>query len=440
PHGTVLITGGTGTLGSLLARHLVQHHHITHLHLISRQGPQAPHAQQLKQDLHTLGAHTVTITACDTTNKTALTHTLNTIPTNHPLTAVIHTAGLVDDAVLTSLSREQLKTVIAAKVDSALNLHELTRDLDLGAFVLFSSLAGVLGSPGQANYSAANTFLDALAAHRQARGLPATSLAWGLWAQASGMTGHLSDQDLARMSRSAVLPLGTELGLQTFDGHNQAHRALQLAAAFNLKQLPAQPIWSRLATVRPTAAAEQQGGPDLAQQLAGLTPVQREQHLLAMVREQMAVILTLDSPDAVEPNRGFLEQGLDSLTAVELRNRLLTITGIRLPATMVFDHPTPSALAHFIAGRLGPGDGGEASPADAVRAATERILSELDRIASMVASVPLADIAETKIPARLHALLSGLTPEDADGDGSSVTSRLDSASAEELFKFIDSEL
>ncbi|MFH9138977.1 SDR family NAD(P)-dependent oxidoreductase, partial [Streptomyces sp. NPDC017524] len=217
PDGTVLITGGTGTLATLLARHLTTHHHIRHLHLISRQGPHHPHATTLRQELLDLGATTVTITACDTSDPQALTHTLTTIPTDHPLTAVIHTAGTLDDATLTALTPHQLHTVLQTKADSAHHLHHHTRHLDLAAFVLYSSVAGHLGSPGQANYAAANTFLDALATHRHTHHQPATSLAWGLWAQASTMTAHLTDHDLARMNRTAIRPLTNTHALQLFD-------------------------------------------------------------------------------------------------------------------------------------------------------------------------------------------------------------------------------
>ncbi|MFF7457957.1 SDR family NAD(P)-dependent oxidoreductase, partial [Kitasatospora sp. NPDC008115] len=433
PDGTVLITGGTGTLGSLLARHLVTHHHTTHLHLISRQGPHAPGADQLHHDLLALGAHTVTITACDATNPTALTQLIDTIPDQHPLTAVIHTTGALDDATVSSLTPEQLHTVLTAKVDSAVHLHRLTAGHDLGAFVLYSSAAGIIGSPGQANYSAANTFLDALAAHRHAHGLPATSLAWGLWAQASAMTGHLTDQDHARMSRSAILPMDSEQGLGLFDAADRADRALHLLSPLDLAHAPRLPLWSRLATIRPTATTHQ-SGPALTEQLAGLSPAERHQHVLTLVRRQVAVILGIDNPTTIDATRGFLDQGLDSLTAIELRNRLHTTTAIRLPATAVFDHPTPNALTHYLLDQLTPT--AEKSPEEVTRATIGRILSELDRLAALVGSVPAADITATRIPARLHALLSTISAPDP----STEEADLDSVSAEELFAFIDNEL
>lgn len=155
--------------------------------------------------------------ACDAADRDALADLLGSIPAEHPLTAVVHAAGLLDDAVITTMTPRQLETVLRPKVDAAWNLHELTRDHDLSMFTLFSAAAGILGGPGQANYAAANTFLDALAVHRRAAGLPATALAWGLWGQASGMTGQLGEADFARMRRIGVVPLPSEEGLALFD-------------------------------------------------------------------------------------------------------------------------------------------------------------------------------------------------------------------------------
>ena len=314
-------------------------------------------------------------------------------------------------------------------------LHELTRDADLGAFVLFSSAAGLLGSPGQANYAAANTFLDALAAQRHHTGLPASSLAWGLWAQASGMTAHLSDQDIARMERQAITPLSTEQGFGLFDAHHHTGHPVQLAAPLNARHIPPHPVWARLATTRPTATTRPQG-PALAEQLAGLTDTEQHQHILNLIRQHTALVLGLDGPRTIDPHRGFLDQGLDSLTAVELRNRLTTATAIRLPATTIFDHPTPTALTHHLTQHLTPE--AEGASAAAARGA-DRVLSELDRIETLLAAMSPEEIAATRIPARVNALLAGVTGKDDDAD-KSITDHLGSASTEELFSFIDNEL
>ncbi|WP_181798707.1 beta-ketoacyl reductase, partial [Streptomyces sp. WELS2] len=214
--GTVLITGATGALGTVLAEHLVREHGVRHLLLVSRRGPDAPGAEELRSRLTGLGA-TVTLTACDTTDRDRLARLLDGIPADHPLTAVVHTAGTLDDGLLTDLTPDRLHSVLRPKTDAAWHLHDLTRDHPLTAFVLYSSVAGLLGTAGQANYAAGNTFLDALAAHRGAQGLPAVSLAWGLWAESSELSGHLSEADVRRLARSGLRPLATDDALDLFD-------------------------------------------------------------------------------------------------------------------------------------------------------------------------------------------------------------------------------
>ncbi|WP_344570918.1 type I polyketide synthase, partial [Streptomyces axinellae] len=366
PDGTVLITGGTGTLGGLLARHLVAEHGVRHLLLTSRRGPDAPGATELAAELTTAGAH-VTITACDTTDRQTLATLLATIPDQHPLTAVIHTAGALDDGVLTSLTPEQLATTLRPKVDTAWNLHELTAGTDLSAFVLYSSAAGTLGNPGQANYAAANTFLDALAHHRHTQGLPATSLAWGLWEQTSGLTSHLANGEQTRLARGGVLPLSSEEGMALFDGAlglEGGGHALVLAK-FDNKALRAEAEAGSLPPVlrgvvrtpvrRVTGAAGAGAGGGTGswpERLAGLPEAQQEKLLLEMVRGQVATVLGHSDPHGIASDQAFQGLGFDSLTAVELRNRLNTATGLRLTATLVFDHPTPAALATHLRTQL----------------------------------------------------------------------------------------
>ncbi|MFJ1709797.1 SDR family NAD(P)-dependent oxidoreductase, partial [Kitasatospora sp. NPDC088346] len=366
--GTVLITGGTGALGSALARHLVTRHGVRHLLLTGRRGADAPGAAELAAELAALGAET-TLAACDTGDRDALSGLLAGIPDAHPLTAVVHTAGVTDDGVIGSLTADRLDAVLRPKADGARHLHELTADRDLAAFVLFSSAAGLFGGPGQGNYAAANAYLDALAHHRRARGLPATSLAWGLWAQSSGVSGHLTENDLARMERSGLGPLSTDEGLALFDAALAAGRSGDGTAVLVPMRVSTAVLRTRAAegdvppllrglvrtpprrSARPATGANPDGphqaGADtaLARRLAGLAAAEQQRELLDLVRDRVAAVLGYPNAAAVDGERAFKELGFDSLTAVELRNRIGAAAGLRLPATLIFDYPTPAALA-----------------------------------------------------------------------------------------------
>ncbi len=356
PEGTVLITGGTGMLGALFAEHLVTRYGVAHLLLLSRSGPEAAGAAELRQRLTGLGAH-VTITGCDTSDRAELQAALDTIDASHPLTAVIHTAGVLDDAMVTEMTPEQLDTVLAAKADAAWHLHQLTADRDLAALVVFSSAAGILGGPGQANYAAANAFLDALARQRHHTQLPATSLAWGYWQTPSGMTAHLNTADVSRLASTGLTPITNERGLALFDAALTSARPNLLASPLNTGALTRRarqnlldPILSALVTSRRQAATASPR--TLAAQLAGQTPQQRLETLTEIVTATTASVLAHPDPAALDPNRPFKELGIDSLTALELRNSLSQHTGLVLPATLTFDHPTPNALATHLAGLL----------------------------------------------------------------------------------------
>ncbi|MFF5604457.1 type I polyketide synthase, partial [Streptomyces noursei] len=357
PDGTVLITGGTGGLGAVLARHLVTARGVRHLLLASRRGPAADGADDLITELTGHGA-TVRIAACDVTDPAALTDLLATVPDAHPLTAVVHTAGIVDDGVLGSLTTERLAAVLRPKVDAAWHLHEATRHLDLAAFVLFSSVAATLGSPGQANYAAGNGFLDALAAHRAAAGLPATALAWGPWSRSAGMTKSLSDLDVERIARSGMPPLTPEQGTALFDAALAAGPAALAPVRLDLPVLRTQgeiaPLLRGLirTPARRAAAQASQTADGLAQRLAGLDAAARRETLLDLVRTQIAQVLGHADANEVAAGRPFQDLGFDSLTAVELRNALNSAAGLRLPATMVFDYPTPHALADHLRDEL----------------------------------------------------------------------------------------
>ncbi|MGW5450283.1 type I polyketide synthase, partial [Streptomyces asiaticus] len=353
--GTVLITGASGTLGALFARHLVAESGVRQLLLVSRRGNEAPGATELTAELTELGA-SVGWAACDVADRDALAEALAGIPAEHPLTAVVHTAGVLDDGVIGSLTPERLERVLRPKVDAAWNLHELTRDLDLTAFVLFSSAAGVFGNAGQGNYAAANAYLDALAQHRVAQGLPATSLAWGLWADSSAMTGELDDADVSRMSRGGVVALSATEGLELFDVAGRLGEAVLVPISLDMAALQAQagsgalaPLFRGLVRVPSRRAAEGAAASGaLARRLAGLDEAEQLDALLELVRTNVAAVLGYAGPETVEPDRSFRELGFDSLTAVELRNALGAVSELRLPATLVFDYPTPAVLAEFL--------------------------------------------------------------------------------------------
>ncbi|MFI0816153.1 SDR family NAD(P)-dependent oxidoreductase [Streptomyces sp. NPDC021098] len=352
---TVLITGGVGVLGGLMARHLVTEYGVRRLLLTGRRGADTPGAAELVAELTGLGAE-VEVAACDVADRDAVAGLL----AGRSLSGVVHAAGVLDDGVIASLTPERVDRVMRPKVDAALHLHELTREMDLSAFVLFSSAAGVIGSPGQGNYAAANAFLDALAAHRRAQSLPAVSLAWGVWQTSSGMAGSLGDADRSRMTRGGILPLSHREGLALFDAALRADKTLRTAAPAAVV-----PVKLDLAAVRASGsvpellrglvpvvtrgtARNRADADGLRQRLAGLTEEQRLEELLTLVRTQAALTLGYAGPEAVDPERAFRDLGVDSLAAMELRNALGQTTGLRLPVTLVFDYPTSAVLARHL--------------------------------------------------------------------------------------------
>ncbi|NJP66263.1 type I polyketide synthase [Streptomyces spiramenti] len=357
--GTVLVTGGTGGLGVLVARHLVRSHGVRHLLLVSRRGPDAPGAEQVRAELSRLGA-AVEVVACDVADRAQLSDLLERIPEAHPLTAVVHTAGVADAGLTGDLTPEQFRRVFAPKADAAWNLHELTRGLPLDDFILFSSAGGQVLAAGQANYAAANVFLDALATHRHAAGLPATSVAWALWAENTGLGGELGSADLARMARLGMPAISAEEGLALFDAARAcgqpvvtALRTDRVALAARGDELPALlRDFVEHRTVRRAAAAPAVADSPLRRRLAQLTEAEVDRTLLELVQQHVAAVLGHDGAQAVASGRAFKELGFDSLAAVELRNLLGQATGVSLPATLVFDHPTARAVADHLKGKL----------------------------------------------------------------------------------------
>jgi acyl transferase domain-containing protein/acyl carrier protein len=423
PRGSVLITGGTGDLGRLLARHLVVEHGVRSLLLASRRGPDAPGASELQAELSELGAD-VRVLACDVADSAQLEALLKDVPEEYPLRGIVHAAAALDDGVIGSLTHERLDAVLAPKLDAAWRLHQLTEDLDLSAFVLFSSVMGILGGPGQANYAAANTFLDALAAHRRARGLAASSMAWGGWAEA-GVAAAMGDTDLLRTVRLGIGGLSTREGLELFDLANSIDLALSVPLRLDTMTLRAQaragvlpPLLRGLIRVPSTHGSD--GAGSLVRRLASTPEDQRAEVVLEAVRAEAAAILGHPSPRAVDPKSAFKQLGFDSLGAVELRNSLNLLTGLRLPSTLVFDYPTPAALAGFLTTRL-------LSDGQDVVASAEEV-----EIKRAIASIPLDRLREHGLVELLLRLANPSEPQSSTlGDRSET---IDAMDVEELVR------
>ncbi|WP_438363726.1 type I polyketide synthase [Streptomyces marincola] len=430
--GTVLITGGTGALGAAVARHLAATRRARHLLLLSRGGPGAEGADGLRADLVAAGVQ-VTVEVCDVADRDALAKVIASVPAEHPLTAVVHAAGTVDDGVLDALTAERVDAVLRPKADAAWHLHELTRDLELTAFVMFSSATATLGGAGQGNYAAANAFLDALARHRGALGLPGVSLAWGPWA-GGGMADGLDAPAHRRMRRAGVAPLAPADALALLDHtwsgpeRNPVPLRLDPAAARRAPE-DSPPLLRDLVTAGPGTGEP----PRLAERLAGLPPGEREAAALDFVRAQVAQVLGHGAVDGITPDRAFDDLGFDSLTAVELRNRLNTASGLRLPVTLIFDYPTTGALARHVLAEL-PFDetGGEHSTTGAV-------LAELDRLEAALTGVDPDDPGRAGVAARLRALAARWDDARSSGDDARADG-LETAADDEVFDFIEKEL
>ncbi|SEF53085.1 polyketide synthase 12 [Actinacidiphila yanglinensis] len=426
--GTVLVTGGTGGVGSLVARHLVARHGVRSLVLAGRRGPAAAGVGELVADLERAGAR-VRVAACDVADRAAVAGLLADLPPEYPLTAVLHAAGTLADGTVESLTAESLDQVLRAKVGGAVNLHELTRDHTLSAFVLFSALAGQLGTGGQANYAAANGFLDGLAARRRASGLVGTSLCWGWWEQRSGMTGHLDDADLARVRRLGVAEMPTAEALALFDTARAIGDPVLIPARLDLAALGGRtagevPLLLRGLVENGRPPRERTGGTGnggplgLPATLGALPAAAAEEAVLDWVRDQVAVVLGHPSRAAVDTDQAFTQLGFDSLTSVELCNRLASSTGLRLPSTLVFSYPTPGELGRHLYGLLrpepaeGPAGGGAAEDAE---------------IRELLRTVPIDRLRSAGI---LAAVLACADLPQPDGDGAQAPAA--DAEADEL--------
>jgi acyl carrier protein len=347
----VLVTGATGAVGKLVVRHLVATHRVRHLLLLSRRGRGAPGAVEFEDELTALGA-TVRTAACDVADRDAVGGVLASIPRECPLTAVIHAAGVVDDGMTSALTANAVQAVLRPKVDGAWNLHELTKHARLRAFVLFSSVAGIIGNAGQANYAAANTFLDALAHHRRAHGLAAVSLAWGLWEQADGMMRHLDAAGLARMARNGIAPMTDEHGLALFGAAMASGQALAVPALVSTEAVTDSAPLRRLLGVPDAGTTAAGGAPSLASRLDGMPVTEQGRMVADLVRGEVAKVLGHASAESVDAEYGFSELGFDSLAEIELRNKLNAATGLRLPAYFTAEYPTPATLADYLVAEI----------------------------------------------------------------------------------------
>ncbi|MCX2953665.1 type I polyketide synthase [Lentzea sp. NEAU-D7] len=428
--GTVLVTGGTGGLGAVLARHLVTEFGVRDLVLVGRRGVDAPGAAELARELTGLGAE-VRVAACDVANRSELEHLLDSIPV---LTGVVHAAGVLDDGLFTSMTPDRLEKVLRPKVDAAWNLHELTRGRDLTMFVLFSSAAGVLGTPGQANYAAANTFLDALAEHRRSLGLPASSLAYGLWADGMGAA-----TDAGRMAREGFGALTATEGLALFDLATSMVAPATVPMKLDVARLRAlaetasvPPLLRALVPpqrARRSASADSAGQADeLKRRLAGLSQADARQALLAVVRRQAAAVLGHAGPDTIEPDRAFTDLGFDSLTAVELRNQLGEATGLRLPATLIFDYPTPDAMSEFLQAEVVPAAATGISGVD----------SEITHLEAALSALDPADTDGARVETRLRQLVA--LWRDKTRAGTDDRADIEAATLDDMFSLLDNEL
>ncbi|WP_157762852.1 type I polyketide synthase, partial [Nocardia yamanashiensis] len=372
--GAVLISGGTGGLGALMARHLILAHGLRDVVLTGRRGADAPGVEAVVAELRGLGAR-VRVRACDVADPNAVRELVSELTADGPLTGVVHAAGVLDDGVLPALSDERLRTVLLPKADGGWNLHEATAELELSLFAVFSSIAGVLGSAGQANYAAGNRFLDGLISYRRARGLPGVSLAWGLWDRTTGMTGHLDSGAVMRMNRDGLTAMSTAQGLALWDASLASGRALLVPARIDRAVLRSladaeqlSPLLSALVRDgrRTAAGTPGPGATGLREQLARVAAEHRYPLVLELIRTQAAAVLGHETAAAVDPDRAFKDLGFDSLSALQFRNALSVATGLRLRSSLIFDYPAAAELARYLLRECGEGEPPAAAASTAV--------------------------------------------------------------------------
>ncbi|MFF5011442.1 SDR family NAD(P)-dependent oxidoreductase, partial [Streptomyces phaeochromogenes] len=436
PGGTVLITGGAGAIGMRLARWFA-HHGAGHVLLAGRRGGLAPGVGELTAELAELGV-LVTAAECDVTDRKAVEAMLAAMPAEQPLTAVVHAAGVGQSTTVEETGLPEFAGIMAGKAAGVEALDAALGDRPLDAFVLFSSNSGVWGSGRHGAYAAANAYLDAFAEQRRARGLTCTSMAWGNW----GAGGMLADDGYAEyLSRRGVLEMDPDLAITAMAAAVEHDEAFVAVAAMDWERFGMgftsgrpSPLIGELPEIRRLSEAEEpesDGGTELAERLARASSAERDTVLSALVAAEAAAVLGHASPDEIEPGRPFKDLGFESLTAVELRNRLQVATGLRLPASLVFDHPTPSAVVERLRAALPPSPGEDGLD--------RTVLGELDRLEEAVAALPSGAQVPSQTVRRLQTLLWRL-----GGDGAAATASgdvdLGEASAEDLFDMIDREL
>ncbi|UNI18430.1 putative PKS/NRPS-like protein biosynthetic cluster [Purpureocillium takamizusanense] len=356
PDGVVLITGGLGDLGARVARWLAEVHGVRDLVLTSRRGKDSPGAKALVAELAGLGARAVVL-ASNVADRDSVRSVMATLDDmNRPLRGVVHAAGVVDSGVLSTLTPEQFATTFAPKISGAWHLHELTRKMDMDLFMMFSSVSGVVGMPGLANYAAANTFLDALASMRRAQHLPASSVAYGTW-QGEGMITTLAGNTRTHLARFGLRPLAPDVGLELLDQAVRSGRALTVAAALDFEQLRGYyedcgsipPLLSLVLGRRSTRAHQHH---DLREALKNANPEQHASIVLSMVRETVAKMLGFARPEDVDVSQPLQNIGIDSLTAVLIRNHLAALTGMTLSANIALLHPNLKALSQALLSQM----------------------------------------------------------------------------------------
>ncbi|MFJ9363166.1 type I polyketide synthase [Nocardia sp. NPDC101769] len=403
PDRTVLITGGTGKIGGILARHLVSAYGARHLLLTSRSGGNADGIAELTAELGERGAE-VTVAVCDAGDRDALAEAIDGVPAAHPVGAVVHLAATLADATFAALTEEQLDAVLPAKANGAWHLHELTQHLDLSMFVLFSSSAGAFGWAGQANYTAANVFLDSLARYRHHRGLPATAMAWGWWAEDTSNTGGLDDKGRARLGRMGLTPMPTSAAMDLFDAALRTGQPYVLPIGLDLARLTAAeptgepaPLFRALAPARPQAAQQVGDSTELAARMAGLGSAERHRAMTDLLKTPVAIVLGYATPDAVQPDRPFAEMGLDSLSSIELGARLRAMTGVKLGNAVIYQHPTVRLLAKHVLDQVTPRAAELAAP---IVAEVEMLL---ERLSEIYDGGPIPDALTTRLTGVIDA-------------------------------------